>query len=137
MEVSVVIRRPVEDVFAYLAKTENETEWQTGLIESKVISGGPVGVGSTGQDTRKSMGMTTVTHWVCTDFEPSRGFSFRVTKPMRFFASYRLDPTPEGTQVTMSAQPEGFTKLVWPLIVLMGRGQYQKNFDSLKRVLEV
>ena len=82
MEVSVVIRRPVEDVFAYLAKTENETEWQTGLIESKVISGGPVGVGSTGQDTRKSMGMTTVTHWVCTDFAPTirASLKFGMTK---------------------------------------------------------
>jgi hypothetical protein len=40
--VSVEIQRPPEAVFLYLADTENETQWQPGLIESKFTSPPPM-----------------------------------------------------------------------------------------------
>ena len=59
VEVSVAIKRPPEEVFLFLANTENETKWQPGLIESKFTSAEPMGLGTTGRDVRQFMGMRT------------------------------------------------------------------------------
>ncbi|MEO8462318.1 MAG: SRPBCC family protein, partial [Chloroflexota bacterium] len=56
-ESSIEIDRSVDDVFAFLADPSNETQWQSGLIDSSFTSNGPVAVGTTGRDIRKSMGM--------------------------------------------------------------------------------
>jgi polyketide cyclase/dehydrase/lipid transport protein len=135
-EHSVVIGRPVEEVFAFLARTENETQWQEGLVESRQTSDGPMGVGATGEDVRTSMGRRMVTAWTCTGFEPNRGFEFKVTKPIPFYAAYRFEEVPGGTRVEIRAQPTGFSRLLWPLIARLGRKQYETNFAALKKVLE-
>ena len=60
-----------------------------------------------------------------------------MTKPVPFLAEYRFDMVPEGTRVTMSAEPAGFTRLLWPVVLTRaGRKQYEANFAALKRVLE-
>jgi len=133
---SVVIARPIEEVFAFLARPENETNWQKDLIESRQTSDGPMGVGATGEDVRKSMGRRMVTSWTCTGFEPGVCFEFKVTKPMPFLAAYRFEAVPEGTRVEMTTEPSGFTRLLWPIIVRAGRKQYAANFAALKEVLE-
>jgi len=134
--IDIVIDRPLDEVFAYLADNTNETAWQTGLIESTLTSSGPIGVGSTGRDVRRSMGMKVVNEWECTDFQPDTMFAFKVTKPITFAASYRFEATPEGTRVTMRAEPSGSARIVWPLMSLMGRKQYARDFATLKAVLE-
>ena len=134
--IGVVIARPVEDVFGYLAKPENETQWQQDLIESRQTSTGAMGVGATGEDVRRSMGRRMVTSWTCTAFEPDRRFAFKVAKPVPFVAEYLFEAVPEGTRLTMSAEPAGFTRLLWPVITRAGRKQYEANFAALKRVLE-
>jgi hypothetical protein len=82
------------------------------------------------------MGRRVVTRWTCTAFEPDRRFAFKVTKPVPFVAEYRFETVPEGTRVTMSAEPAAFTRLLWPVIARAGRKQYEANFAALKRVLE-
>ncbi len=56
IETSVVINRPIEDVFNYSTDPGNTPEWQTGLLESRLTSAGPIGVGSTIRDVRMFMG---------------------------------------------------------------------------------
>ncbi len=135
-ESRVQINRSVEDVFSFLANPENETKWQTGLIDSKITSNGPLGVGTTGRDIRKSMGMRSTTHWVVTEFVPNELFGFKVTKPVPFDARYRFEPTDSGVIVTMSVDPVGFTKVIWPIIASVGKKQYLRDFARLKEVLE-
>lgn len=134
--IEVVIERPVEEVFAYLADNANEVDWQSNLVESSLTSDGPVGVGSTGRDVRRSMGMKIVNDWECTAFEPNRSFEFTVTKPITFTAAYALEPDTSGTRVTMRARPAGLAKAVWPLMASMGRKQYAADFAKLKAILE-
>lgn len=133
---TVVIERPVGRVFEYLADPENEKDWQGGLVESRKTSAGPMGVGATGEDVRMSMGRRMVTSWTCTGWEPDSSFAFRVTKPVPFAARYLLEAVNGGTRLTMTAEPTGFTRLLWPLITRAGRRQYEENFATLRRVLE-
>jgi uncharacterized protein YndB with AHSA1/START domain len=47
LEISTVINRPVEEVFAFLSNPENWPKWISGSIEAKKTSEGPIGVGTT------------------------------------------------------------------------------------------
>jgi Polyketide cyclase / dehydrase and lipid transport len=52
-ENTVTIRRPVEDVFAFLADFENVPAWNPAIVETRKVSPGPVGVGTTYRQTSR------------------------------------------------------------------------------------
>lgn len=138
-EHSVVINRPLEKVFAFLSVSENETQWQAGLVESKHTSQGPTGVGTTGRDVRKFMGREVVTTWKVTEYEPNKMFAFKVISgPVPFQGAYTFDRVDGGTRVTITAQAEmrGLSRLFEPMIIRSGKRQYENDFTALKKVLE-
>lgn len=138
-EHSIVINRPLDEVFSYLADNENETQWQAGLLESKKTSEGAIGVGTTGHDTRKFMGREIVTVWEVTEFESDRMYAFKVIKgPVPFVGAYRFTEDGNGTRVTITAKAEmsGISRLFEPMISRSGKKQYEGDFATLKRVLE-
>ncbi len=47
LEHSVVINRPIEQVFEYVTNIENAPKWKSRLLEVTRTSEGPVGVGTT------------------------------------------------------------------------------------------
>ena len=138
-EQSVVIKRPVEEVFAFLEDPGNETQWQRGLVESRQTSPGPLGVGATGRDVRRFMGRQIITVWEVTEYRPPEMYGFRVVKgPVPFEGAYTFERVPEGTRVVMTARAEmrGLSRLMTPIIVRSGRSQYQRDFGTLKALLE-
>ncbi len=53
---SVVVRRPLEEVFAYLADPENDPQWSSVAGTMRLTSGRPVRVGSTVRQQRRFLG---------------------------------------------------------------------------------
>ena len=49
---TLAIRRPVDDVFAFLADFENIPTWNYAIAQTKKTSPGPVGVGTTYRQLR-------------------------------------------------------------------------------------
>jgi len=45
-EKSGIIRRPIEEVFAYVSDLRHSPEWQSGLVEVRQTTEGPQGVGT-------------------------------------------------------------------------------------------
>jgi uncharacterized protein YndB with AHSA1/START domain len=45
-ENTVMIARPIEDVFAFLSDLENIPKWNYAIVETRKVSEGPVGVGT-------------------------------------------------------------------------------------------
>jgi len=120
IETSVVINRPIEDVL-------NTPEWQTGLLESRVTSAGPIGVGSTIRDVRVFMGRQTVSMVQVVVYEPNKEFTLKVESgEIRFKARHLYESTDDGTKVTFIAEgrPNGFFK------------HAARDFLKLKYVLE-
>ena len=139
VEYVAVINRPCEEVFAFVSNPENETQWQSGLIEAKQTSDGPMGVASTGRDVRRIMGKKTVAAWRITKFEPNRQFAFAVISgPMPFQGSYAFETVDDGTRVTciIQAQTAGFSKLFDPVVSRLIKRQGEKQIAALKQVLE-
>ncbi len=55
-EHTVVIERPIEEVFAFATDPDKASLWQSTSLGTKQTSEGPVGVGTTFRDTSKFLG---------------------------------------------------------------------------------
>ena len=51
-ENTVMIARPIEDVFGFLSDLENIPKWNYAIVETRKVSKGPIGVGTTYQQVR-------------------------------------------------------------------------------------
>ena len=72
LEHSVVIDRPVEEVFAFITNPKNDLRWERRVVESTHTSGGPGGVGTTGRKVRRFLGLRFTTNYELTAFESDR-----------------------------------------------------------------
>jgi carbon monoxide dehydrogenase subunit G len=66
---SVVIDRPIDQVFAFLADGTNDKKFSPRVLEISKTSDGPVGVGTTFASTVKDAGMKTKREFKLTEFE--------------------------------------------------------------------
>jgi len=139
VELSVVINRPVADVFAFVTDVSNSVKWQEGLVESRLTSSGPVGVGSEITDVRKFLGRDMDSKLEVTAFEPNKKFSEKVVSgPLKFEISQTFEPSGDGTKVSLVAQgePGGFFKLAEGMVQKQLLSQLEGDSQRLKKALE-
>ena len=102
---SIEIDRKPEDVFAYVADFERHREWQSELLESKLQTGGPIGVGTRVSDTRKVPGGRSEMTYEITEHDPPRKSSWRgVNGPIRANGSVIVEPVADGTRSRVTVQ---------------------------------
>ncbi len=140
VEHTFVINRPVEEVFAYATDPENNYKWQPDIEESKLISEGPLEVGSEMIESRKFLGRKMESTLRVTAFEPNKVYSFEVVKgPVPFEAQLTFESTPEnGTKIDFVANGElgGFFKIASSLVTRQMQKEIEGNFTNLKNILE-
>lgn len=136
---SVVIRRPVEEVFAFLTNLDNEKRWQPDIRELRWTTDGPIRPGSTFREVRLVMGRPVELICEVTEFEPNRRFCIRTVDGGLPFTSCRLfEAIAEGTKTTQATdvQVRGVFKLLAPFIARQARRQLAVEMDTLKSILE-
>ena len=139
VELSVVINRPVEEVFAYATNPANNAKWQEGLVESRLVSSGPIGVGSQITDVRKFLGRDMDSKLEVTAFEPNRKFGEKVISgPLQFEIIESFEPAGDGTKVSLLAhgEPGGFFKLAEGMVQKQIQSQLEGDAQRLKKALE-
>jgi uncharacterized membrane protein len=139
VEDSIVILRPVEEVFAYVSDLTNGPEWQTGLIEVRKTTAAPIGVGAQFTFVRKFLGRRLEASNEFTVYRPHQIITFRTTSgPIPTEASYLFAVEPDGTRVTcqITMKPGGFSRLAEPLIAASIRREMSAEFGYLKDLLE-
>lgn len=139
VEHTVVIFRPIKDVFEFLTNPENNCLWQDGVIRSCKISEGRVNVGTRGEDVRKYMGREFQTAYEILEYEPDKRLRFKsLSGPVKFEGSYTLEPVNEGTRFSFTIQGEAgpFAALIGGLAERMARKQVETDSATLKRLLE-
>jgi uncharacterized membrane protein len=139
LESSIVVNRPVEAVWAYMADFENMPVWSTGTIEARLTSEGPVRKGSTYVWVGQFLGRRMEVNSEVTEFEPNRKWAYKtISGPFASAALYTLEPVDGGTKVTMIVEGEvgGFFKLAEPVMAAMSRRQLESGLANLKDVLE-
>lgn len=103
-EQSIVIRRPVEEVFAYMDDVRREPEWQTQLVEAEQTPSGPTAVGTRKRYVSRFLGKRLENTYVVKTYERNRRLVARSTPDSVLDATsdLRWEPVPEGTRVTMA-----------------------------------
>ncbi|MCZ7570174.1 MAG: SRPBCC family protein [Ardenticatenaceae bacterium] len=139
VEQSVTVNRPVEEVFAFVADQTNAPRWQSGLLEVRRMTDGPLGVGTQHTFVRKFLGRRLEASNEYGEYEPNKTIAFKSTSgPMDFRAGYRTEPIAGGTKLTswIEMQPKGFAGLAEPLIAASLRRELAANLGELKELLE-
>ena len=137
IEHSVVIERPVEDVWAYVSDPTNNTVWQGPVIE--VDSLPTIEVGTEVTEVMKFLGRRVETTWVVTEHEPMHRSAVETSSgPVQMRGSYLLEPVDGGTRFTMETDMDahGFFKLAEPVFARMARRKAVSSCETLKELLE-
>ena len=140
----IVIHRPVDEVFDFVADERNEPQYNPQMRRVTQTSRGPIGVGTR---FHCEMGRGADLAWEVVAYErPHRlGGAGRATMrllgavpTMDIQGTLTFDPVPEGTRMHWSWQmaPCGVLKVVTPLVGRIGQRQETRIWASLKHLLE-
>lgn len=138
-ETEVIIRRPVDEVFAFLSDVEKIPLWVEEMEAVRPTSPPPVASGSTFDADATMLGRRLTSSHLVTACEPGRLFAYRAGGgPAPGTLSYRFEAVPEGTRVQVEAevQPGGALRLAGPLLRRAGREMYTRSLARLKQLLE-
>jgi uncharacterized membrane protein len=139
INLSIVINRPVEQVFAFMSNFENNLKWQSTLVEVNKTSEGSMGVGTTYQAVTTILGRRINTEQEITEYEPNKRIA-RKTKsgPFPFEVIVEFERTEGGTRVNaaMDGEPRGFFKLADSLLERAIKRQFDSDLANLKDMME-
>ena len=137
-ENAVMIARPIEDVFGFLSDLENIPRWNYAIIETRKVSEGPVGVGTTFRQVR-SVPSRSEERLEITAYDPPRQLEIRgQLGPFASRLVYALEAIPAGTRVTNTVELElrGPGRLLGRVAVPRVREAVAANLGRLKELLE-
>jgi uncharacterized protein YndB with AHSA1/START domain len=140
-EATVVIDRPIEEVFAFLADGENDPKFSPRVLEISRTTDGPPGVGTVYASTVKDAGVKTKREFKLTEFEPPTRIRWTeisknaVTAPE---GGYDLAREGDGTRVTIYnvLEGHGFGKLIAPLALRSARKGAEDFGRAIKTAVE-
>jgi uncharacterized protein YndB with AHSA1/START domain len=138
MERSIVINKPVEDVFALAMDSARWAQWNQELIQVEKTSEGPVGVGATYRGIADFMGRM---EWraTITEYEPPKRVTQQMSVgPVQVEGSWLFEPAEEGTRFILRTGGEigGLLALAGPLIESALKRRVEDNLARLKAMVE-
>jgi carbon monoxide dehydrogenase subunit G len=136
-EETVTIRRTPEEVFAYLSDADKIPQWAPAKV--KLLTDGPVGVGSQFSQTASVLGQSLESVTEVTAYDKPKHYAVKsISGPVPFEQRFTLSPTEEGTKLdaVLEAEPGGLFKLAQPLIAPAMHKQLKDVVNNLKRLLE-
>jgi uncharacterized protein YndB with AHSA1/START domain len=138
-ENTVTIRRPAEDVFAFLADFENVPGWNHAIESTTKTSPGPVGVGSTYRQIRSEPKRSEEGFEVIV-YEPARRLAIEgEIGPFHARVEYLLEPIGGATKLTNTVELEpasAVSKLLAPFAGSRIETAVAENLGVLKQLLE-
>lgn len=136
----VMIERPIEEVFAFVADPENDTLWQSTTLEAEQISEGPVGEGATFRTTTKFLGRRFDTTYELVKYEVPHKQCYRLTSgPIPGEICYYFEPADDSStrfKQNFDVEVGGFFRLAEPLVARAVRRQMEADMATLKDMLE-
>jgi uncharacterized membrane protein len=138
IENSVVVNKPLAEVYSFVTNGENSIKWQGGL-ESVVNEGPPNMVGSKFTETRKFLGQEMKTTMEITEAAENAKWSAKVVKgPVPYQVTVAFEETGGGTKVTtrVEGEPRGFFKMAEGMVSSQLEKSLAEDNQRLKKILE-
>ena len=135
------VRCSPEQAFDHIAVHffANHPRWDPAIVDLTQTSPGPIGVGTTGRETRDVGGRKVVTEFHITEFDPPHRFAHRSTAGMMGEdADYVMEPHPGGTAVRLHIRiyPKALLmRLLFPLMRSTIERNYAANVARFERIL--
>ena len=99
---TIVIGRPVADVFVFVADGTTATRWRPGVLDVALVSGSGMGARYK-QGVRGPGGRRVDADYEITAYEQDRRLAFAATPgPVRPTGEYLFEAVPDGTRLTFS-----------------------------------
>jgi uncharacterized membrane protein len=114
----IVIDRPCDDVFAFLADPQNDPQWRSGVLDLTRVSGDGVGARYV-QGVKGPGGRRIAADIEITELTPSQTIAFHtVAGPVRPRGRYVLAAADGGTHVRfeLEADVRGLKRLIAPMV---------------------
>jgi uncharacterized protein YndB with AHSA1/START domain len=140
-DATVVIDRPIEEVFAFLADGTNDRKFSPRVLEIAKTTDGSPGVGTVYASTVKDAGVKTKREFKITEFEPPTRIRWtEVSKNLVSVPEGGYDLAPEGTGTRLTIhnnfEGHGLGKLIAPLALRSARKGADDFANSIKRAVE-
>ena len=140
---TVVIDRPIDEVFAFLADGENDKKFSSRILEMKKTTDGPPGLGSIYASTAKDGPFKAEHEFELIVFEPPTQIRWRErtsgTPVVVPEGGYDLEPAGEGTRLTFFNVLEGqgfLGKMIVPMALKSARKGADAFAASIKAAVE-
>jgi uncharacterized protein YndB with AHSA1/START domain len=135
---TVEIRRPVEEVFAFVTDPAAYPSWQPSLVRVQPHRPGPLRLGSEATEVRRFLGRELETTWTCVEHEPCTRSAIECEQgPVPFRGTFELEPRGAGTVFTWTVETWGAAaRLGGPLAGLATKRELAANAGRLKELLE-
>ena len=137
IQYSVLINRPIEEVFAFVTNLENETRWQPEI--KSVTLDGPLQTGGTFRETRVTFGRRYDWHFRITQFQPPFHITIETISGTTPYSGSRIFEAVNGsTRVTERGElkTSGLLCLFDPILAHLSQKPLQKAYNRLKVLLE-
>jgi hypothetical protein len=136
---TILIKRPVEDVFDFVADERNEPAYNPQIGSVEKVTPGPIGVGTVWRAVAASRPRATPFELEVTEYaRPHRLTSLTRMRGIDISGGLTFAPDGESTRMDWSwdLRPKGMAKLAGPLIAALGRKREQQIWSGLKTQLE-
>jgi hypothetical protein len=124
IEGEIIIQRPVEEVFDFVADERNEPRYNRRMVRAEKVSPGAIGLGARFRAELETMGRTMPMTIEFTGYErPRRLASITRSTMMTTDGALSFGPVAGGTlmQWSWDVQPRGLLRLMSPLVSWLGR----------------
>jgi carbon monoxide dehydrogenase subunit G len=138
-ELTIVVARTPEDVFAYLTDVSNLPAWQSGVHTAQIEDAGAPRVGARIRESRHLLGRELNTTLEITEYDAPRVFSLRALDgPIPFIVRHELEAHDGGTLLTVTGVGDAGLLPGFAAGIMARRAekQFRKDFERLKRLLE-
>lgn len=139
-QASIEIERPPHTVFSFIAEDfeRNYPRWSPEVKELRMVSKGPMRVGTIARQVRVDQGRRTESTFKITDMQPAQRLTFQGTS-FPFVVDYRLDGAPEHTKLTFTFELRRIDLMMRPfekLIRAAVQDGAERTVRNLKRLIE-
>jgi uncharacterized protein YndB with AHSA1/START domain len=135
---TILIDRPVDQVFAFFSDPSNDLKWRTHAKE--IAADGPPRVGSTIHQVIEGPGGRGIPADIrVTAYEPASRYGFKVIGgPVRPVGEFRFTPTGDATQVSFSLAADlgGLKKWLMSRPVQKSMEAEMASLDTAKTIIE-
>ena len=136
---SIVIYRPLAQVFDFISSSANDFEWQYGTLASGQISEGATRIGAAFRSVGHLMGRRIVSTFEITEYEANRQYGFRsLSGPLHSHTLYTLETGPDSTRIQTVTEAKSQDNFEVPegLMQKYLHKELKDNLAMLKTIME-